>query len=880
MSASWCYMRKIYTEFSIKLYKPFFLRRLPCRGLTCRSCFTDNNNKEINEKKSSRPKKGPVTYESATYDIPTEPGDKKDISCPLPKSYSPEFVEAAWYDWWVDQGFFTPEYGHKEGTSRQKFVMCLPPPNVTGTLHLGHAITNTIQDALVRWHRMRGFETLWIPGCDHAGIATQVVVEKKLWQEKKLTRHDVGREEFLQQVWIWKERKEETIYDQLKKLGSSLDWNRSCFTLDENLSEAVTEAFIRLHDSGLIYRKNKMVNWSCQLQSVISDIEVDNISVSKRTLLDIPGYKDKVEFGALTSFAYPVVDKAEEVVVSTTRPETMLGDTAIAVHPLDARYQHLHGCFVQHPIDGRQLPIVCDESVEMEFGTGAVKITPAHDKTDYAIGQRHGLPSVSVISRSGVMENVGASYAGMKRFEARKEVVEDLKRRGVYRGSRSHAMTLPICSRSKDVIEPLVLEQWFVSMVEMSEMGINAVKTKQLTFVPEYYEKVWFNWLKTAEEWCISRQLWWGHRIPAYFAYDKNKGSDGGVWVAARTDQEAQTKAAQQLNLSNKEDVVTQQDEDVLDTWFSSGLLPFSSLGWPRQTDDLKNFYPISLMETGSDILFFWVARMVMLGMKLTNQLPFSKVLLHGLLRDAHGRKMSKSLGNVIDPLDVISGITLKDLHKKLEKDSNLSPHEVETAREGQRRDFPQGIPTCGTDALRFMLCSYDFKDDEIPMNISHVQAKRHFCNKIWNGFKFVTSYVSTPMAYSLSLGQSTDVMDRWILSRLSNLVELCDEGFKSLDLQSCTKALQNFWVSDFCDIYLEYSKPMLNGDSEEDRERTRQLLCLCVDVFLRALSPFMPYLSEELYQRLPITQKAVSVVVATYPEPTEFVCRYPLGLD
>ncbi|XP_048778510.2 valine--tRNA ligase-like isoform X2 [Ostrea edulis] len=874
MSASWCYMRKFYREFSIKLYKPLIVRSSSYSISSCRFCSTYDKSKGNAEKKKTKAKqgKGGLVYESATYLVPTEPGDKKDVSCPLPRSYSPEFVESAWYDWWVAMKFFTPEYGEQKGSTRQKFIMCIPPPNVTGTLHLGHAITNTIQDALVRWHRMRGFETLWLPGCDHAGIATQVVVEKALWRTRRQTRHDIGRDAFIQEVWNWKQSKGEVIYDQMKKLGSSLDWNRACFTLDKNLSDAVAEAFVRLHDEGLIYRKKKMVNWSCQLQSVISDIEVENIFLKKRTHLNIPGYQNQVEFGALTSFAYPVVGKDEEIVVSTTRPETMLGDTAVAVNPLDTRYQHLRGCSVQHPIDGRQLPVVFDESVEIDFGTGAVKITPAHDKTDYNIGQRHGLPSVSVISRTGVMENVGAPYAGMKRFDARKKVVEDLKRRKLFRGTESHTMTIPICSRSKDVIEPMVMDQWFINMEEMSEMAVEAVKSKQLSFVPEYHEKVWFNWLKDAQEWCISRQLWWGHRIPAYLAYDKTKSLEKSVWVVAKTHKEAVKKAIQVLDTS-EEDLVINQDEDVLDTWFSSGLFPFSPLGWPNQTVDLSKYYPISLMETGSDILFFWVARMVMLGMKLTNQLPFSKVLLHGLLRDAHGRKMSKSLGNVIDPLDVISGITLEDLHKKVE-DSNLSAQESETAKEGQRRDFPRGIPACGTDALRFMLCSYDFKDDEIPMNVDHVQARRHFCNKIWNGFKFVTSCTDAVVEYSDPLVLSADLIDKWILSRLCNMVELCNEGFKSYDLQVCTKALQNFWVTDFCDIYLEYSKPIMNSESVEKREATLQILCLCVDTFLRALSPFMPYLSEELFQRLPIVDKEVSVCVAKYPETDDIPFR------
>ncbi|XP_062585889.1 valine--tRNA ligase-like [Saccostrea cucullata] len=872
MSASWCYMRKFYRDFSVKLYKPLFIRSSFYDTPVCRFCTTHSKNKNNTERKRTKTQRGPVTYESETYDVPTEPGAKKDVTCPLPRSYSPEFVEAAWYDWWVAQGYFTPEYGSEGGTSREKFVMCLPPPNVTGTLHLGHAITNTIQDALVRWHRMRGYETLWIPGCDHAGIATQVVVEKRLWKDRRMTRHDIGRDAFVQEVWNWKQSKGETIYDQMKKLGSSLDWSRACFTLDKELSEAVTEAFVRLYDEGLIYRKNRMVNWSCQLQSVISDIEVENISLTKREHLNIPGYQDKVEFGTLTSFAYPLVGKDEEIVVSTTRPETMLGDTAVAVHPLDSRYQHLHGCSVQHPIDERQLPIVCDDFVDMEFGTGAVKITPAHDKNDHEIGQRHGLPSISVISRSGVMENVGDTYAGVKRFDARKLVVEDLKRLNLYRGTKSHAMTIPICSRTKDVIEPLAMEQWFVNMEEMSAMAINAVKSKKLSFVPEYHEKVWFNWLKDSQEWCISRQLWWGHRIPAYQAYNKNEGCKKTIWVVAKTPQEALTKAAQTLN-SKEEDIVINQDEDVLDTWFSSALFPFSPLGWPNQTKDLEKYYPISLMETGSDILFFWVARMVMLGLKLTNQLPFPKILLHGLLRDAHGRKMSKSLGNVIDPIDVISGITLEELHKKVE-DGNLSPQEMQTAKEGQRKDFPNGIPACGTDALRYMLCSYDFKDDEIPMNVEHVQARTRFCNKIWNSFKFVTSHADTAVQYNTPVGQSGDLMDQWILSRLSNMVEICHEGFQSYDLQFCTKALQNFWISDFCDVYLEYSKSILNGEDADRKEATKQILCLCVDVFLRGLSPFMPYLSEELYQRLPIVDKAVSVCVAKYPDPADVPYR------
>ncbi|KAL0280027.1 UNVERIFIED_CONTAM: hypothetical protein PYX00_001450 [Menopon gallinae] len=593
---------------------------------------------------------------------------------------------------------------------------------------------------------MKGRTTLWVPGSDHAGIATQVVVEKTLWKEEQKTRHDVGRDGFIEKVWQWKHAKGDRISHQLRRLGSSVDWERYCFTMDPKLCTAVVEAFVRLHDEKIIYRSTRLVNWSCTLKSAISDIEVDKTELTGRTLLPIPGYKEKIEFGVIVSFAYKVDGSDEEIVVATTRVETMLGDVAVAVHPDDSRYTHLHGKYVVHPFCKRKLPIICDTYVSMEFGTGAVKITPAHDHNDYEIGVRHNLQLITVIDDEGNITGDCGEFTGMKRFHARKAIMDALKKMDLFRGVADNPMVVPICSRSKDIVEPLIKPQWYVKCDEMASKATEAVRSGELKITPESHAKIWYRWMEGIRDWCISRQLWWGHRIPAYFvtvndpSIPKGEEIDNEYWVSGRTIEEALSKAAARFKVDSSK-ITLRQDEDVLDTWFSSALFPFSVFGWPNNTKDLNVFYPGSLLETGHDILFFWVARMVFFGQKLLGKLPFKEVFLHPMVRDAHGRKMSKSLGNVIDPMDVITGISLEQLHKQL-YDGNLDAKEIEKAKEGQKRDFPKGIPECGTDALRFALCAYMSQGRDINLDILRVEGYRFFCNKIWNATKFALSYL------------------------------------------------------------------------------------------------------------------------------------------
>nr|XP_033772878.1 valine--tRNA ligase isoform X1 [Geotrypetes seraphini]XP_033772879.1 valine--tRNA ligase isoform X1 [Geotrypetes seraphini]XP_033772880.1 valine--tRNA ligase isoform X1 [Geotrypetes seraphini] len=836
-------------------------------------------------KKPKAEKKEKKDLEVITYNLPTPLGEKKDVTCPMPESYSPQYVEAAWYPWWEKRGFFKPEYGVsslKEPNTRGIFMICIPPPNVTGSLHLGHALTNAIQDSLTRWHRMRGETTLWNPGCDHAGIATQVVVEKKLWREQGKTRHDLGRESFIQEVWKWKNEKGDRIYHQLKKLGSSLDWDRARFTMDPTLSYAVQEAFVRLHQDSVIYRSKRLVNWSCTLNSAISDIEVDKKELVGRTLLPVPGYREKVEFGVLVSFAYKVQGSDEEVVVATTRVETMLGDTAVAVHPQDPRYQHLKGKSVVHPFCGRDLPVVFDEFVDMNFGTGAVKITPAHDQNDYEVGMRHGLQFINIMDDNGLLVNVPLPYLGMKRFEARKVVLEALKQRGLFREVKDNPMVVPVCSRSKDIVEPLMKPQWYVRCQDMAAQALEAVQKGQLRIVPDFHIKTWNSWMENIRDWCISRQLWWGHRIPAYFvtvndpSVPPGEDTDGRYWVSSRSEEEARQRAAATFNVA-PEKISLRQDEDVLDTWFSSGLFPFSIFGWPNETEDLQVFYPGTLLETGHDILFFWVARMVMLGLKLTGKLPFKEVYLHAVVRDAHGRKMSKSLGNVIDPLDVIKGISLEGLHAQL-LDSNLDPVEIERAEEGQRADYPSGIPECGTDALRFALCAYTSQGRDINMDVNRILGYRHFCNKLWNATKFAIRGLGEsfqPEETVKPSGQDS-LMDRWVLSRLCHAVDLCNAGFQSYDFPGITTAIYNFWLYELCDVYLECLKPIFASEDQAAIRVARNTLYTCLDVGLRLLSPFMPFLTEELYQRLLRRSPGdpPSICVTSYPESNQYRWR------
>ncbi|XP_073404939.1 valine--tRNA ligase, mitochondrial [Dendrobates tinctorius] len=811
--------------------------------------------------------------ETIEYEGRTAPGEKKDTSVPLPMAYSPRYVEAAWYSWWVKQGFFKPEYQSRLPHARpQIFSLCIPPPNVTGSLHLGHALTVAIEDSLVRWRRMLGEKVLWVPGSDHAGIATQTVVEKNLYKEGGISRHDLGREEFLGAVWRWKESKGDRIYQQLRSLGASLDWDRSCFTMDERFSRAVSEAFIHLYESGLVRRRHRLVNWSCALRSAISDIEVETRQLGGKTYLSVPDYERKVPFGLLFSFAYPIEEGDGEILVATTRPETMLGDTAVAVHPDDPRYLSFHGRRLRHPFSGRLLPVVAHRLVNPEFGTGAVKVTPAHSPVDFEMAQDLTLPSISVIGEDGSMtEACGDWIQGVKRFDAREQVVTALKEKGLYRGDCEHSMLLPVCSRSGDVIEHLLKRQWFVNCEKMAQKAVRAVESGQMRITPSYHQKNWKNWLSNISDWCISRQLWWGHQIPAYLVSASpslldNEDESEGFWVAAHSESEARRKAANVLGKPECE-LSLRRDEDVLDTWFSSALFPFAMLGWPEPTKDLEDFYPNSLLETGSDLLFFWVARMAMLGEQLTGQLPFREVFLHSMVRDAHGRKMSKSLGNVLDPLDVITGISLENLQEKL-KEGNLDPREFKLAESGLVKDYPHGIPECGTDALRFALCSHRVQGDDINLDVASVLAVRHFCNKVWNGVRFALAAQGegfTPLPME-ELRPSAP-LDQWLLDRLRQVTEECEEKLRSYEIHQVTAAIHGFWLKNYCDIYVEAVKPTLKGSGGSD---VRQVLYRGAEVTLRLLAPFTPYLSEELWQRLPSSPSwhAPSVCVAEYPRP------------
>ncbi|PRW56769.1 valine--tRNA ligase isoform A [Chlorella sorokiniana] len=814
----------------------------------------------------------------------TPTGDKKTLPAEMPKGYVPKAVEAAWYEWWQQCGFFKPDLN----SDKPPFVIVIPPPNVTGSLHIGHALTNAIEDTIVRWRRMSGYNTVWVPGTDHAGIATQTVVEKKIAREQGKTRHDLGREGFLEEVWKWVREYGDRICDQLRRLGSSVDWDRKAFTMDDNLSAAVKEAFVRLHAEGLIYRDNRLVNWCCKLRTAVSDIEVDYIDIPKRSLLSVPGYDEPVEFGVLTSFAYPLEDGSGEIVVATTRVETMLGDTAVAVHPEDPRYAHLHGKHVMHPVNGRRIPIICDaELVDMSFGTGAVKITPAHDPNDFQTGKRHNLEFINVFDDNGNINTNGTGqFAGQPRFKARTTVVEFLKEKGLFRGTLDNPMRLGLCSRSKDVIEPVLKPQWWVNCQGMAAEGCAAVRDGRLEIIPRDFEKTWFQWMENIRDWCVSRQLWWGHRIPAYYVLLEDeaaeaRGNPGAPsehmdrWVVGR-DEAAALEAAQQRFPGRPVKLV--QDEDVLDTWFSSGLFPFSVFGWPNQTPDLAKFYPTALLETGHDILFFWVARMVMMGMKLTGEVPFKQVFLHSLVRDAHGRKMSKSLGNVIDPINVIEGITLDGLYQTL-LGGNLDPKEVEKAAAGQRTDFPDGIEECGTDALRFALVAYTSQGRDINLDIKRVVSYRHWCNKLWNAIRFAMLNLGEGFQPSEQLdAASLPFACKWILSKLNAAVATTVKGMEAYEFSTATSAVYSFWQYELCDVFIELIKPTIYQDdavpgAAAAKQATRDTLWICLETGLRLLHPFMPFVTEELWQRLPRRpgqQQAASIMIADYPAPVE----------
>ncbi|KAG8176947.1 hypothetical protein JTE90_013624 [Oedothorax gibbosus] len=800
----------------------------------------------------------------------------KDFSGPYPAAYDPKEVERGWYQYWEKTGLLHSEAARRENKAeKSEYSIVLPPPNITGNLHIGHTLTVTIQDCIARWRRMRGQKVVWIPGFDHGGIATQTVVEKKLFKERKITRRDIGREQFLKEIDQWKVLTQHNIENQMKKLGASLDFNKSSFTMDANASAAVNKVFIKLFEEKLIYRKERLVNWSSEIRSVISDIEVDHIEVPGNKKVRIPGLKDPVVLGLMDYFYYPVADSNEKVLIATTRLETMLGDSAIAVNPNDSRFYHLIGKNVKHPYTGEHLPIIPDESINKDFGTGVMKVTPAHDAKDFEIGLKHNLKLNDIFADDGTVTSDIENFKGKHRLIVRQLLRKSLSEKGLYKEAKSHDMTIPFCSRTGDLVEARLKEQWYLDCTQLGKKAVDAVKSKKLRFIPEHHEKVWDEWFKHLKDWCISRQLWWGHQIPAYKILHKTNSQEKDLWVAATSNEEAIEKASIMYNL-NPEDIVAKQDEDVLDTWFSSALYPLTSLGWPSEGEMVQKYYPLSLMETGFDILFFWVARMVMLGEHITGVLPFSEVLLHGMVCDSHGRKMTKSLGNTIDPIDVIEGISLDDLLQRVKDcQDTLTPEEFKTMTSAYKHNFPSGIPECGTDGLRLSLLTHDIQNQRINIDVKSIRVCRHFCNKIWQGFRLFTQAIEglpkeslTPLTSAEVLRLNKNLVDRWILSRLAGLVSECNDRFLIHNFHYSAAAYRSFWVHSFCDVYIEYVKSVL-AENKEKRLFLCRVMLTCIDSFLKTICPIMPYLSEELYQRLMFIsniEQLPSVTIAQYP--------------
>ncbi|TQV97359.1 valyl-tRNA synthetase, mitochondrial precursor [Cordyceps javanica] len=824
-----------------------------------------NKEKKAKKEKTDEPEVPPYVED-------TPPGEKKRIRSfedPNFKAYDPIAVESAWYTWWEKEGFFKPEFKPNGDVKDEgSFVIVHPPPNVTGALHMGHALTDSLQDMMIRWSRMHGKTTLWLPGTDHAGISTQSVVENMLWRRKQQTRHDLGREKFIETVWEWKEDYHQRINKALTRLGGSFDWSREAFTMDESRYAAVVENFVRLHEEGIIYRANRLVNWCTRLNTALSNLEVDNKELTGRTLLEVPGYDKKVEFGVIVHFKYPIEGSDETVEVATTRIETMLGDTGIAVHPKDTRYTHLIGKNAVHPfIPGRKLPIIADEYVEMEFGTGAVKLTPAHDPNDFTLGQRHNLEFINILSDDGLMNENAGPYKGQKRFDVRYSIQDALKEKGLYVDKKDNAMKVPMCSKSKDIIEPIMKPQWWVKMKDMAAEAVKVVKNGEIKIRPESAEKAYYRWMEDINDWCISRQLWWGHRCPVYFAKIEG-GSDlpeDELWFSGRTKEDAEAKA--KAKLPGKQ-FTLEQDEDVLDTWFSSGLWPFSTLGWPKKTHDLEKLFPTSVLETGWDILFFWIARMIMLSLKLTGKIPFEEVFCHSLVRDSEGRKMSKSLGNVIDPLDVISGIPLQTLHDKLAL-GNLHPTEVERATKYQKTSFPDGIPQCGADALRFTMINATTGGSDINLEIRSIYGYRKFCNKIFQATKYVLGSLPADFVPSKEGAvPGKTLAERWILHKMNQAAKEVNVAIADREFSKSTAIIYKYWYSELCDVYIENSKSIIRDGTPEERQSAIQTLYTALEAALTMIHPFMPFISEEMWQRMPRrpTDETKSIMIAKYP--------------
>ena len=767
----------------------------------------------------------------------------------MEKTYTPHSIEQRWYQTWEEKGYFAAK---SDGKS---YCIMIPPPNVTGSLHMGHAFQDTIMDALTRYHRMKGYSTLWQPGTDHAGIATQMVVERLCNAEGK-TRHDLGREKFLEKVWQWKEESGGTITRQLRRMGSSLDWDRERFTMDDGMSDAVQAVFIQLYEEGLIYRGKRLVNWDPVLHTAVSDLEV----------------LSEEENGFMWHLRYPLSNGQGHLVVATTRPETLLGDAAVAIHPNDDRYKHLLGEFVELPLTGRRIPIIADDYVDPEFGTGCVKITPAHDFNDYEVWTRHRHTSViqdlphgglinlftvdAAIRSNAEDENdlIPQKYCGLDRFEARKVMVADLEALGLLEKIADHKLMVPRGDRTNSVIEPLLTDQWYVKVGPLAEPAIAAVENGDIKFVPDNWKNTYFDWMRNIQDWCISRQIWWGHRIPAW--YDEL----GNIYVG-NSEQDIRDKH----NLPS--DYALRQDEDVLDTWFSSALWPFSTLGWPENTEELAKHYPTSVLVTGFDIIFFWVARMIMMGLKFQGTVPFKEVYIHGLVRDAEGQKMSKSKGNVLDPIDIIDGIELETLVAK-RISGMMQPHLAKKIEQDTRKHFPDGIQSYGTDALRFTFASLASTGRDIRFDLARTEGYRNFCNKLWNAARFVLMNTEEQDNGLSDAPNTFTQVDHWIISRLNQVTATTSHAIDNYRFDLAAQAIYEFTWNEYCDWYLELAKISLQSDDVAVQRGTRKTLLTVLESILRLAHPIMPFITEEIWQRVAPSAgiNAESIMLQPYP--------------